>query len=122
VLVSDGQSTSGQPPEQAAERAQALGIKVYTVGIGERGAVPMVNGRTPVRLDEATLQAIAEQTTGQYYYAPETDALEQIYADLGSQVSWTEERTEVTALVSAFGTLLMVLGAIFSLRWLQQLP
>lgn len=122
VLLSDGQSTTGQPPAAATERARQEQIKVYTVGVGQRGAVPLINGQLPVRLDEATLQNIAEQTGGSYFYAAESDQLERIYAELGSQVSWIEERTEVTAIFSAAGALLLVLGGLLSLRWLQQLP
>jgi Ca-activated chloride channel family protein len=122
VLLSDGMSTHGQPPEVAAQRAAAEGIKVYTVGIGQRGATPMVNGRMPVRLDETTLQAIAQETGGSYFYAAESNTLTEIYAQLGSQVSWVEERTEVTALVSALGTMLMLMAGLLSLRWFQQLP
>jgi Ca-activated chloride channel family protein len=122
VLLSDGMSTTGAPPDAAAERAQTMGIRVYTIGIGERGAVPLVNGRTPARLDETTLQNIAATTGGTYYYAPESDALTDVYQDLGSQVSWIEERTEVTALASGLGTLLMLIGGVLSLRWFGQLP
>jgi Ca-activated chloride channel family protein len=82
----------------------------------------MVNGRMPVRLDETTLQAIAQETGGSYFYAAESNTLTEIYAQLGSQVSWVEERTEVTALVSALGTMLMLMAGLLSLRWFQQLP
>jgi Ca-activated chloride channel family protein len=122
VLLSDGQSTAGRPPEDAAARAQQEQIKVYTIGIGQRGAVPLIDGRLPVQLDETTLQNIAETTGASYFYAAESRELEQIYAELGSQVSWIEERTEVTALFSAAGALMLTLGGVLSLRWLQQLP
>ena len=75
-----------------------------------------------MRLDETTLRAVADATGGSYFYAAEAGELERIYADLGSQVSWVEERTEVTSLVSALGTLLMVMGGLFGLRWFAQLP
>lgn len=122
VLLSDGQSTAGQPPAVATARAQQEQIKVYTVGIGQRGAVPLINGQLPVRLDEQTLQNIAEETGGSYFYAAESSELAEIYAELGSQVSLVAERTEVTALFSAAGAVLLVLGGLLSLRWLQQLP
>lgn len=122
VLLSDGQATAGRDPAEAAARAQTEGTRVYTVGIGQRGATPRVNGRTPVGLDEATLQRMAEVSSGEYFYAAESSQLERIYADLGSQVSWAQERTEVTALVSALGTALLVVGGLLGLRWFQQLP
>lgn len=122
VLLSDGQSTHGMPPEEAAMRAREAAVRVNTIGIGQRGATPLVDGRLPVELDESTLQMIAAETGGQYFYAAETDELEGIYADLGNQVGWTEERTEVTALFSALGSLFMIAAGLLGLRWFQQLP
>jgi Ca-activated chloride channel family protein len=121
VLLSDGQSQQGRPPESAAARAAGEQVRVYTVGIGQRGETVFVQGR-PAFLDEATLQMIASETGGEYFYAAETDTLEQIYADLGSQISWVEEHTEVTALASGVGTLLLLASGLLSLRWFQQLP
>ena len=122
VLLSDGQSTAGMPPESAATRAVQQQVKVHTVGIGERGAAPVVGRGQRVGLDEQTLQEISETTGGRYFYAGETSELEEIYSDLGSQVSWVEERTEITALASALGTLLLIGGGLLSLRWLQHIP
>ena len=42
ILMTDGQNNSGKiDPLTAAEAAQALGVKVYTIGIGKRGMAPM---------------------------------------------------------------------------------
>ena len=122
VLLSDGAPSHGDSPEAAAERAQQAKVKVHTVGIGRRGATPLIDGRRPVRLDEATLQEIARTTGGTYFYAPDAGRLERIYADLGSTISWIEERTEVTAVASAAGAILLVVAGLLSLRWFQQLP
>lgn len=124
VLLSDGEQTGGRlAPEDAVERARTEGVTVHTVGIGVRGSAPRVSGgRQRVGLDEATLQRVAETTGGQYFYAAEAGQLERIYADLGSRVSWVEERTEVTALVSGLGALLLLGGGLLSLRWFQRLP
>jgi Ca-activated chloride channel family protein len=121
ILLSDGQSSSGIPPAEAAAQAKAAGIRVHTVGIGQRDAQTVVGGQSAV-LDEATLQMIASETGGQYFYAAESEELEDIYADLGAQVGWTEERTEVTALFSAFGSMFMVAAGLLGLRWFQRLP
>ena len=103
-------------------RAKEEEVKVYTVGIGQRGTTTILRGGQPVRLDERTLQNIAHETGGEYFYAAEAGELEQVYQDLGSQVSWVEERTEITALVSALGTLFVVAGGLLGLRWVQSLP
>ncbi len=121
VLLSDGESALGRTPDTAMARAREAQVKVFTVGVGQRGAIVRI-GTQQVRLDEATLPNIAAETGGQYFYAAESGRLADIYANLGSMVSWVEERTEITALVSAVGTLFLILGGVFSLRWLNQLP
>ncbi len=84
VLVTDGESTMGSlPPRVAARLAAAEGIRIYTIGVGSKGLVPIVeNGRMKqvrMELDEALLQAIARETGGAYFRATDTGALEQIY-------------------------------------------
>jgi Ca-activated chloride channel family protein len=122
VLLSDGESSAGIEPAVAAEQATNAQVRVSTIGVGQRGAAPMIANNQVVGLDEATLRSIAEQTGGQYFYAAETSELEQIYANLGTEVSWTLERTEITALVGALGTLFLLAGGVLGLRWFQQLP
>jgi Ca-activated chloride channel family protein len=122
VLLSDGQQTAGSPAAEVAARARSQGIKVDTVGIGQRGAAPVLRGRQTVGLDEAALQQIATTTGGRYFYAGESSELRAIYAGLGSQVAWVQERTEVTALFAGVGAALMLAGGLLGLRWLAQLP
>lgn len=60
-LLSDGQDTVGNTPDDiiaAAQRAASRGIKIYTIGFGDPGY-----------LDEPVLQAIADETGGQYQWA-----------------------------------------------------
>lgn len=102
ILMTDGQNNAGKvPPLTAAEVAQTLGIKVYTVGVGTRGNAPMpvgVNPFTgqkeyrpvPVDIDEDTLKKIADKTGGKYYRADNTEAFRKIYAEIDRL-----EKTEV---------------------------
>jgi Ca-activated chloride channel family protein len=121
VLLSDGVNSLGSSPLAAAMRARDEKVRVNTIGIGRRGASPMVNGVAGIELDERTLQQVATMTGGKYFYAEETRALQQIYTELSTRVSWTQEQTEVTALVSAVGTLLLLIGGMLSLFWFQRL-
>lgn len=92
ILMTDGQNNAGKvDPLTAAEAAQALGVKVYTIGIGTRGLAPMpvfMNGQKvgyrqmPVDIDENTLQKIADKTGGKYYRADNADRFQQIYAEI----------------------------------------
>lgn len=122
VLLSDGASSAGQPPEQAATRATQAGVTVHTVGIGQRAVAARATNGATAELDERTLQQIARTTGGEYFYAAQSSDLQRIYSTIGSRVSWSEERTEVTALVSALGTLLVMAAGLFSLRWMHALP
>ncbi len=91
ILMTDGQNNAGKvPPLTAAEAAHALGVKVYTIGVGTRGQAP-VPVATPfgtryrmveVNIDEDTLRKIAERTGGQYFRADNTDTLRRIYAEI----------------------------------------
>jgi Ca-activated chloride channel homolog len=89
ILLTDGVNNSGKiSPIAAAEAAKALGIKIYTIGVGVRGQAPMPvkdeAGRihivmANVDVDEKTLQAVASLTSGQFYRATDTGSLKQIY-------------------------------------------
>lgn len=89
VLLTDGENNAGGvDPPTAAKVARALGIKVYTIGVGTTGVVPVpvddpVFGTRvvpmQVQLDERSLRMIAETTRGQYFYATNTDELRKIY-------------------------------------------
>jgi Ca-activated chloride channel homolog len=101
ILMTDGQNNAGKlDPLVAAEAAAALGIKVYTIGIGERGTAPMpvfMGGQkvgyqnVPVDVDEDTLKKIADMTGGKYYRADNAEKFRQIYAEIDKL-----EKTEAT--------------------------
>ncbi len=92
VLLTDGVNNRGTvDPRTAARAAAALGIKVYTIGVGSEGqaAVPTGRGPTglryevlPVRIDEALLKEIADVTGGRYFRAKDADALAQIFHEI----------------------------------------
>lgn len=92
ILMTDGQNNAGKiAPLTAAEAAEALKVKVYTIGVGMRGMAPMpvfFGGRRvgeqmqPVDIDEDTLQKIADLTHGKYYRADNTARFQAIYAEI----------------------------------------
>jgi len=94
ILMTDGENNSGKiPPLTAAQAAQALDVKVYTIGIGIRGMAPMPVGKNPYTgetvyqdepadVDEDTLQKIATMTGGNYYRADDAEHFQQIYATI----------------------------------------
>jgi Ca-activated chloride channel family protein len=93
ILMTDGENNSGKiSPLTAADAAQALHVKVYTIGIGKQGTAPYPRGKNqwgqmmyqqvPVDIDEETLTKIAQQTNAKYYRADTADTLRRIYADI----------------------------------------
>ena len=87
VLLTDGANTAGEvPPIKAAELAQQVGLRIYTIGIGAESmdVSSLISGRRAINpsadLDEETLTAIADFTGGRYFRATDTASLQDIYA------------------------------------------
>jgi Ca-activated chloride channel family protein len=124
VLLTDGENNEAPDPLAAAQTAADRGIRIYTVGIGSAaGATLHLNGFTvQSRLDEATLQQIAQITNGAYYNAENEAELTSIYNNLNPQLVVKPQKTEVTALFAGAGILVLMLGGTLSLLWLGRLP
>jgi len=91
ILLTDGVNNSGQiDPLTAAEAAKALGIKVYAIGMGRPGQVPIPQktlfGEQVImaesQVDEAALQQIADSTGGMFFRAYDTAELAQVYDEI----------------------------------------
>jgi Ca-activated chloride channel family protein len=138
ILLTDGVNNAGKiSPLAAAEAARAMGVKIYTIGVGARGDAPIpvrdAAGNTrlimaKVDVDEKTLQAVAEETGGKFYRATDTDSLQKIYEQINrfektAQTVQKYERTEELyrwALIPS----LAILGLSFTLQQtrLRRLP
>lgn len=91
ILLTDGENNRGEiPPITAAEIAKTFGIRVYTIGVGTIGTAPYPV-QTPfgtniqqvqVKIDEETLQSIADITGGSYFRATNNDKLKSIYDEI----------------------------------------
>ena len=100
ILMTDGRNNAGKvAPRTVAEAARALGVKIYTIGVGKRGVSrrPRINrqgqylldffGRKiydpdPEDLDESVLEEIANMTGGKYYRADNSQKFQAIYAEI----------------------------------------
>ena len=91
ILLTDGSNNMGDiSPMTAAEIAQSLGIRVYTIGVGTNkvapypmpvaGGVQYVN--MPVEIDTKMLADIATATEGDFYRATNTAELKNIYKEI----------------------------------------
>lgn len=83
ILVTDGRSNAGSvTPLQAAEAAAALGVRVYTIGVGSAGRGGLFGGMGGADVDERSLNAVAVRTGARYFRAADTNALAQVYAEI----------------------------------------
>jgi Ca-activated chloride channel homolog len=137
ILLTDGQNNRGElDPVTAAHAAQALGIRVYTVGVGTRGYAPYpVN--TPfgkqyqnveVNIDEDMLKEIASLTGGKYFRATNEKALHDIYREI-DQLERTKVNVEEYRRVAEVfypwlwaALALLSIESILSLTVLRKLP
>ena len=104
ILLTDGVNNAGQiDPLTAAEAANALGIKVYTIDAARPGQVPvpvqtLLGGSDVVYqesvLDEEILQQVADITGGKYYRAEDTAGLRAIYDEI-NQLEKSEVEVQV---------------------------
>jgi Ca-activated chloride channel family protein len=122
VLLSDGYNTVGREDTQAIDAARAAGVPVSTIAFGtDYGTLDLDGETVPVPVDRATLEEIADQTGGSYSEAASASELEQVYADLGSQIGYTTEPQDISPWFVRAGVLLALLGAVLSLLWTNRL-
>ncbi len=124
ILLSDGESNIGPNPTDVLDGAINQGIRIYTVGVGSvEGTVLHIQGRAiRTRLDEAILKKVAEKTNGEYFNAANESDLKSIYEKLGTHLTLRTEKTEITAVFTAFGALFSLVAGFLSLWWFNRLP
>lgn len=94
ILITDGENTGRQDPKEAAAKARKAGIKLFCIGVGTNQGVPLptqgkgfkkdLAGKIILsRLDEKTLEKIADLTGGVYVHS--------IAGDLDLNTIYTKE-------------------------------
>lgn len=106
VLLTDGANNAGKVlPLTAAEAAHALGIKIYTIGAGSSGPVPVPMrdpfGRTVYQkmvfeFDEKLLDQIAKIGNGIYFRAADTRSMDNTFREI-DRLEKTKIEVEKTA-------------------------
>ena len=133
ILLTDGENNAGEEmrPMRAAEIAQALGIRVYTVGIGTDGIVLSPSQRNidgsyafaprQMAFDTELLRQIAATTKGKFYRAYSESDLEGIYADIDQLEKTKVEITTVSRIQDWFQWFIAVAALLLLietlLRW-----
>jgi len=138
ILLTDGlNNVPTLEPETAAELAAALGIRVYTVGVGKQGYAPYpvddpIFGRRTrqieSRIDKELLTEVAELTGGSMFLAEDPEALASIFATIDRLETTRYETTvstyhrELMAWFASPALVLLALGAVLGATWLRRVP
>ena len=138
ILMTDGQNNTGKvPPLTAAEAAETLKVKVYTIGVGTRGLapIPYIDAfgikrykPQPVDIDEDTLTQIAKRTGGKYYRADKTETLRSVYDEIDQlektevEVKKYQRYRELFPLVALPGLVVLLLEVILNHTVWRKLP
>ena len=117
ILLTDGlNNVPTLEPATAADLARALGVRVYTVGVGREGSAPYpvddpLLGRRLTRIethiDEALLRRIAATTGGEYFRAEDPEALRAIFVTIDR----LEKSRYLTTVSTNYRELMAVCGA-----------
>jgi Ca-activated chloride channel homolog len=113
IMLTDGESTDGPDPLELADLASTAGVRIYPIGLGTTtGSVLQVDGFSiATALHEDVLKQIAHTTDGAYYSAADSGRIAQVYDSI--ELTWTSRTVphEVTSLVAALASLLLLAGA-----------
>ncbi|MEE9367303.1 MAG: VWA domain-containing protein [Pontiella sp.] len=91
ILLTDGANNSGTlSPENAASAAEAIGIKIYTIGAGGARTGFFMQRQ---EVDETSLRKIAATTDAKFYRARSLETLEAVYEEI-DQLEKTEIEVE----------------------------
>lgn len=117
ILLTDGRSNAGRvEPIPASEAASALGIKIYTIGVGTFGKAPVpiedpLFGRRYIwqelDLDEEGLQKVAQITGGKYFRATDSEGLKNIYRQIDKMEKSRAKVKEYAQYEELFSSLLL---------------
>ena len=125
ILLTDGENNSGEiVPESAAQIAAAMGIKIYSIGLGSSGKVPLeytdletgkiYRGIYESGYNEDILKEISAITNGEFYQARSPAALDTIMSSLDS-LERIEKRTRLNIKTRPIHRELILLGFILIL-------
>jgi Ca-activated chloride channel family protein len=105
ILLTDGKNNAGEiTPLSAARIAEEMGVRIYTVGVGTKGEVPVeiedpesetiIRGTIESQYDAELLDRIASMTGGRFFSAGSPGALQSVFADIDS-LEAVERRVKV---------------------------
>lgn len=95
ILVTDGENNAGEiSPLSAARIASEMGVRIYTIGVGTRGEIPIelvdpstenvIRGKIESHYDEELLKEISSITGGRFFTASSPGSLRSVFNDIDS--------------------------------------
>jgi Ca-activated chloride channel family protein len=123
VVLSDGETTTGRPNEEASQAAAEASVPVDTIAFGTPDGEVTRDGETePVPVAPGPLQDIASATGGAFYAADSLDALNEAYQDVNTVVGSENELRDISSWFIGAGLVLLIAAGLLSLSWSQRLP
>jgi len=136
VLLTDGVSTIGTDPLDAAQQSMDRGVRVYTIGFGtdHNNSIPNCGfqsgdqfgnqffgggggGGFRREIDEETLKQVSDMTGGSYHLAASADELQDVFQNLPTQLMTVTETTEISVMFVVIGALLVTIALALSIIW-----
>jgi Ca-activated chloride channel family protein len=142
VLLTDGVSTTGIHPIEAAIMAQQRGVRVYTIGFGTTNNDSPMNcsfsspygfdqfsnpqffgggggggGQFRREIDEETLKMVSGMTGGEYHLAESSAELQKVFDSLPKQIFTVTETTEISVFFVIFAALFILLAIVLAMIW-----
>jgi Ca-activated chloride channel family protein len=138
ILLTDGDSNAGVvDPREAARIALESNIKLYTIGIGRNGTVPIpqedeFGNRILVparfRIDEDLLREMAQIGRGKYFHASDSEGLAEVYSEIDKLEKSEFEETKFSEYIELFSSfagtglaLILLIGVLTETRF-RSLP
>jgi Ca-activated chloride channel family protein len=130
ILLTDGENNGGLiDPNTAKEIAKAVGVKVYTVGVGTEGYAPVpqqgpggiVMQREKVNIDEKLLKQISDETGGRYFRAKDNEGLKNIYNEIDKLEKTRIETSTITNFSEKFLPFVIAAGMFILLEIILRL-
>jgi Ca-activated chloride channel homolog len=139
VLLTDGDNQHGTvAPEYAAHLANKMGVKVFTVQVGEGDLARVFAGydlfgqprfeRVPYPTNPKLLKKLSELTGGSTYVAKDAKSLQASFHDLLDKLEKTQFEAAQASYADLFryllfpGVVLIFLQALLAATWLRRFP
>ncbi len=132
LIFSDGVANVSANPTLPAAMALDLAarfaadseVRLYAVPVGrEGGAVSRIDGQDFfIPFEPRTLERLAAASDGTYVFPPDEEALRVVFDELGVVMRWEPTEIEISSLLAAVATVLLLVVGGLSLRWQRRVP